>query len=216
MIWYDHSKDIAPGSHAILGASTYSWLNYDEDKLYSLVQSRYANANVIGTLLHELAAKLINNKITVGKNEARKIIQLYLLDNGIPRQFVDPNKYVDNFVAYVKDCIGFDMRPEQALKYSEFAFGTTDAIIFNEKKSQLKIFDYKSGVTQPSLHQLEIYAALFCLEYHVKPKDISTELRIYWQNDILVGEPTAADIVPIMDKIVSYDQFISKLVNKEE
>lgn len=209
MIWYDHSKDVPQGSHAILSASAYSWLNYDEDKLYSVMQARWAN--VIGTYLHELASKLINNKIAVNKTEARKMIQLYLLDNKVPRNFVDPNKYIENFTAYVKDCIGFDMRTEQVLKYSEYAFGTTDAISFNEKKSQLKIFDYKSGVTQPSLHQLEVYAAYFCLEYHIKPKDISTELRIYHQNEIIVGEPTPADIVPIMDKIIKMDAFIQKL-----
>lgn len=213
MIWYDHSKDVIPGSHAILGGSTYNWLNYDEDKLYSILQSR--KANEIGTLLHELAAKLITNKITVTKAEARKMILLYLLDNNIPRTFVDPNKYVDNFTVYVKDCIGFDMRPEQVLKYSEYAFGTTDAINFNEKKSQLKIFDYKSGTTQPSMHQLEIYAALFFLEYHIKPKDVKTELRIYWQDQIIVGEPTPSDIVPIMDKAIQLDAFIQK-INKED
>lgn len=211
MIWFDHSKDVPQGSHAILAASSYSWLNYDEDKLYSVLQSRWANT--IGTYLHELASKLIKNKITVSKSEARKMIQLYLLENGVPRTFIDPNKYVDNFTAYVKDCIGFDMRPEQVLKYSEFAYGTTDAICFNEKTKQLKIFDYKSGTTQPSIHQLEIYAAYFFLEYHIKPKDVKTELRIYWQNDIIVGEPTPADIVPIMDQAIKLDTFMQKLNN---
>lgn len=214
MIWFDHSKDIQQGTHSVLSASQYSWLNYDEDKLYSVLQARWANT--IGTYLHELASKLITNKITVNKSEARKMIQLYLLENNVPRTFIDPNKYVENFTAYVKDCIGFDMRTEQPLKYSEFAFGTTDAISFNEKKSQLKIFDYKSGTTQPSMHQLEIYAAYFCLEYRVKPKDISTELRIYWQNDIIVGEPTPADIVPIMDQIIKLDTFMQKINNKED
>lgn len=209
MIWYDHSKDTIPGSHAILSPSACSWINYDEDKLYSILQSRWANT--IGTYLHELAAKLIKNKISISKSEARKMIQLYLLENGVPRTFIDPNKYAENFSTYVKDCIGFDMRPEQVLKYSEYAFGTTDAISFNEKKSQLKIFDYKSGTTQPSIHQLEVYAAYFCLEYNIKPKDISTELRIYWQNDIIVGEPTPADILPIMDQIIRLDTFIQKI-----
>lgn len=213
MIWYDHSKDIPQGTHAILGASSYSWLNYDEDKLFTILQSRWANT--IGTLLHELASKLINNKITVSKTEARKIIQLYLLDNNVPRVFIDSNKYVDNFVTYIKDCIGFDMRTEQPLKYSEFAFGTADAISFNEKKSQLKIFDYKSGITQPSLHQLEIYAAYFFLEYHIKPKDVQTELRIYWNNDILVGEPTPSIIVPIMDQTIKLDNYMQKITKSE-
>lgn len=213
MIWFDHSNDIPKGSHAILSASSYSWLNYDENKLFDILQSRWANT--IGTLLHELASKLIENKITVTKSEARKMIQLYLLENNVPRVFVDPNKYIDNFVNYVKDCIGFDMRTEQPLKYSEFAFGTADAISFNEKKSQLKIFDYKSGVTQPSIHQLEIYAAYFFLEYHIKPKDVSTELRIYWNNEIIVGEPTPAIILPIMDQAIKLDTYMQKITKSE-
>lgn len=143
------------------------------------------------------------------------MIQLYLLENGVPRTFIDPNKYVENFTTYVKDCIGFDMRTEQPLKYSEFAFGTADAISFNEKKSQLKIFDLKTGITQPSIHQLEIYAAYFFLEYHIKPKDVQTELRIYWQNEILVGEPTPADIVPIIDQTIKLDTFMQK-IQKED
>lgn len=213
MIWFDHSKDILPGSHAVLSPSSYSWVNYDEEKLFNVLQARWANT--IGTYLHELAAKLIKSRITVNKTEARKMIQLYLLDKEVPRSFIDPNKYVDTFTVYVKDCIGFDMRPEQPLKYSEFAFGTTDAINFNEKKKQLKIFDLKTGTTQPSIHQLEIYAAYFMLEYHMQPKDISTELRIYWQGDIIVGEPTPAVIVPIMDQAIKLDEFMQKLNSKE-
>ena len=118
---------------------------------------------------------------------------------------------MNTFVNYVNDAIGFDMTPEVVLKYSENAFGTTDAIRFNEKKMQLRIHDYKSGVTKPCLRQLEVYAALFCMEYNIKPKDLSMELRIYWQDDIIVGEPTPADIVPIIDKIIDSDKFINSL-----
>ena len=139
------------------------------------------------------------------------MITLHLLDHGIPRSVIDISRYLENFVAYVNDAIGFGMRPEQVLRYSENAFGTADAILYNEKKNFLRIHDYKSGVSQPSLHQLEIYAAFFCLEYHIQPKDISIELRIYWGNEIITGLPTAADIVPIMDTIISFDKFINSM-----
>lgn len=206
MIWHDHQYDVPKDSHALLSGSRYSWINYDEEKLFNYVSSTYATQ--IGTQIHDLAAKLIKHQIKVSKNDARKMITLHLLDHGVPRSVIDISRYLDNFVAYVNDAIGFGMRPEQVLRYSENAFGTADAILFNEKKQFLRIHDYKSGVTEPSLHQLEIYAAFFCLEYHIQPKDISTELRIYWQDQIITGLPTAADILPIMDKIISFDKFI--------
>ena len=55
MRWNKHSR--LEGQHAFLGASQYSWLNYDEDKLVD----KYYNflATLRGTQLHELAAKLI-------------------------------------------------------------------------------------------------------------------------------------------------------------
>ena len=61
------------------------------------------------------------------------------------------------------------------------------------------------------MEQLEIYAALFCLEYKVKPGDIHIELRIYQNDEILVYEPTAEDILPIMDKIVHVNKMLEKI-----
>lgn len=209
MIWYDHSKDTPSGSHALLGGSRYSWLNYDEEKLFDYLTSSYAAT--IGTMIHDLAAKLIRHQIKISRNDARKMIMLHLLENKIPRAVIDIERYLENFVAYVNDAIGYGMRPEQVLRYSENAFGTADAILFNEKKQFLRIHDYKSGITQPNLHQLEIYAAFFCLEYHVQPKDISIELRIYWNNEIITGLPTAADIVPVMDKIITFDKYLKSV-----
>jgi hypothetical protein len=113
---------------------------------------------------------------------------------------------------YVNDAIGFGMRPEQALYYSPNAFGTADAIIFRD--DLLRIHDLKTGNIPASLKQLEIYAALFCLEYHYKPKDIGMELRIYQNDDILIGNPTDENIAPIMEQIIEFDKIIAKL--KEE
>jgi hypothetical protein len=61
------------------------------------------------------------------------------------------------------------------------------------------------------MEQLEIYAALFCLEYKMKPGNIDMELRIYQNNEIIVYNPTADDILPIMDKIITFDKVIEKL-----
>ena len=61
------------------------------------------------------------------------------------------------------------------------------------------------------MEQLEIYAALFCLEYKFKPGDIEMELRVYKNDEILVHNPTAEDILPIMDKIVHLNNLLEKI-----
>ena len=60
-----------------------------------------------------------------------------------------------------------------------------------------------------------IYAALFCLEYDVKPSEIKMELRIYQNNEVLIHNPTAEDIVPIMDKIITFDKVIARIKEQE-
>ncbi len=65
------------------------------------------------------------------------------------------------------------------------------------------------------MEQLEIYAALFCLEYRVKPGDIEMELRIYQNNEILYHNPMAEDIAPIMDRIITFDKVIKKIKEQE-
>ena len=59
--------------------------------------------------------------------------------------------------------------------------------------------------------QLFIYDALFCMEYHVKPKDILIENRIYQNDDVLIETPTADIIDPIIEKIKEFDKIIADL-----
>ena len=106
------------------------------------------------------------------------------------------------------------MQPEQVLFYSYNCFGTADAIAF--RKNFLRIHDLKTGVIPASLHQLEIYAALFCLEYEIKPGELDgIELRIYQNDDILIGNPEADIILPIMDKIVTFDRILDEIKEAE-
>ena len=105
------------------------------------------------------------------------------------------------------------MTPEQILYYSDNCFGTADAILF--RNNFLRIHDLKTGKIPAHMEQLEIYAALFCLEYKVKPGDIEMELRIYQNNEILYHNPTAEDIVPIMDRIITFDKVIKKIREQE-
>lgn len=182
MQWNNHSKIL--GSHAFLGASKHGWLNDDPEKL----RNRYRRFMAVqrGTELHELAAKLI--KLGIELPQTTK-----------------------TFDQYVNDAIGFRMSPEVPLYYSENCFGTADAISFDEKTKLLRIHDLKTGETPVKMEQLLIYAALFCLEYHQKPGQLGFELRIY-QNDLIdIANPTAEDILPIMDKIIQFDKLLTKI-----
>lgn len=170
------------GQHAFLSASQYHWLNYSEEKLKDRFYTWKAAQR--GTELHELAAKLINMGVT------------------LPRTKQTLNMYVN-------DGIGYKMTTEQVLYYSDNCFGTADSISF--KKDFLRIHDLKTGVTPAHMEQLEIYAALFCLEYGIKPGDIRMELRLYQNDEKIIFNPTAEDIFPIMDKIITSDKIIVSL-----
>lgn len=174
------------GQHAFLGASKYHWINYDEKKLAEAYSKHLAVLK--GTELHEFAAQCIK------------------LKQKLPRTQKTLNMYVN-------DAIGFRMTPEQILRYSDNCFGTADAISF--KNDMLRIHDLKTGVTSAHMEQLEIYAALFCLEYKIKPGNINIELRLYQNDEITYFNPTAENLVPIMDKIITFDKIINQIKEKE-
>lgn len=171
------------GEHAFLSASKYHWINYDEEKLADSFEKFQAVKR--GTILHAFA----KDCITLGQR--------------LPKSKKTLNQYVN-------DAIGYRMTPEQILYYSDNCFGTADAISF-DRKNFLRIHDLKTGVTPASMHQLEVYAALFCLEYQIKPNDIGMELRIYQCDTVHIYEPAAKDIVAISNKIVTFDRLIDKL-----
>lgn len=175
------------GKHALLGASKYHWINYDEEKMAKTYNSFLAAQK--GTEIHELAHQLIR------------------LGVKLPKTNLTLNMFVN-------DAIGYKMTSEQPLYFSENCFGTADAISF--RKGLLRIHDLKTGEIPGHMEQLLVYAALFCLEYSKKPSEIKTELRIYQANDILVLEPETDDILPIMDKIITFDKLITKLKTEEE
>ncbi len=174
------------GLHAFLGASNYHWINYSEEKVVD-VYSKFMAAQR-GTELHAFAAQCIR------------------LGQKLPKSQKTLNMYVN-------DAIGFKMVPEQVLYYSPNCFGTADAISF--RKNFLRIHDLKTGTTPTHMEQLMVYAAMFCLEYRVKPSEIEMELRIYQNDQILFHNPTVADILPIMDKIVTFSRVIDKIREEE-
>lgn len=208
MIFNQHSD--LEGQHAFLGASKNSWLNYDQDKLATAYKRQYANQ--IGTILHDLAHRCIKNRVKLSKSD-RHLVLLTLLENGIPQGLIDANDILETLAPFVNDALGFRMETEQVLYYSENAFGTADAISF--KNNFLRIHDYKSGVLPVHMDQLYIYAALFCLEYVVKPENIKIELRIYQSGEVFYEEPDPETIRAIMNKIVDSDRFLRKLKEEE-
>lgn len=174
MLFNDHSS--LEGQHAFLSPSNYHWINYDDEKLET--RWRKARAHILGTQLHEFAHNAIKLGIKLPKSQ--KTLNLY-----------------------VNDAIGYKMVCEQALLYSDNAFGTADAISF--RRNTLRIHDLKTGVTPTSFKQLHVYAALFCLEYNYSPFEINMELRIYQKNEVLIDFPDPDEIKRIMDRIVDFD-----------
>jgi hypothetical protein len=170
------------GKHAFLSPSNYHWINYNQQKLEARWHSASAAAH--GTALHEYAHQAIRLKIKQPRSQK-------------------------TIYAYINDAIGYKMTPEQPLYYSDNCFGTADAISFRNNK--LRIHDLKTGLTKTSEHQLEVYAAIFCLEYAVSPFDIDMELRIYQNDVILAFNPTPEIILEIMDTIMEFDRHIEIL-----
>lgn len=170
------------GQHAFLSASKYHWINYDDEKLVRVFTAQMAARR--GTDLHAFAHEAIRLGVKLPKTPTT--INLY-----------------------VNDAIGYRMSTEQILYYSENAFGTADTIAF--RRNKLRIHDLKTGLTGSSIHQLEVYAALFCLEYKYKPFDIDIELRIYQNNEVQVYDADPDVIAHIMSKIISFDKRIDAL-----
>lgn len=111
---------------------------------------------------------------------------------------------------YINQCIQYKMSPEVVLFYSPNAFGTVDAIAYRYK--YLRISDLKTGVTRTSEHQLEVYAAYFCLEYEIDPFSMrGIELRIYQDGCCRVYHADPHVIKSIMEKTVLFDKILNKL-----
>ena len=194
------------GKHAILAPSQPHWLRYTDDQLYQKYVSGYSQA--MGTSLHELAETLISNNLKLKKGDKLTVLS-HLLSDGIPKEVIDIERIYSNFMTYVNDAIGFKLTPEQVLYYSDYCFGTADAISF--RNNFLRIHDYKSGTNLAKMEQLLVYAALFCLEYKIKPGEIETELRIYQNDEIVFHNPTADEILPVMDAIIHHSKTLERI-----
>lgn len=168
--------------HAFLSPSYYHWLNYSDQKLEARFYTAVSARR--GVDLHKLAHEAIRLGVRLAKVEK-------------------------SLASYVTDAIKFHMVCEQLLYFSENCFGHADTIGF--ARNILRIHDLKTGISPTSMKQLEIYAALFCLEYGVNPFEIKIVLRIYQRDDIQIFEPEPEWIATVMEKIIDFDQKIETL-----
>lgn len=193
MEWIPHWN--LQGKHAFLSPSGYSWLGYDEDKMARSYENKQNTAR--GTALHELASQLIMSKTELA-----------------------PKKKALNL--FVNDCIRDNMSSEVLLYYSDYCFGTADGIKWDSDNNELRIYDLKTGVSKPSFKQLDIYAALFCLEYGVNPKKITIIQRLY-QGNRYSEQVTVKDKARIEDEndgnitwIMDHIKKMSKVLQEKE
>ena len=168
------------GLHAPFSPSQPSWLNYTDEKALDVYSNK--KAAEMGTRLHNWAKETID----LGIRQPRSKKTIY---------------------AYVNDAIGFRMDTEVVLYYSDRFFGTADAISF--KNNFLRIHDLKTGTSPVHIEQPLVYAALFSLEYKIKPSDIKIELRIYQNDEIQIYEPEEGEVEEVMNKIVHLDELLS-------
>lgn len=187
MQWRKTLRDHTNDQHAFLSPSNYHWLNYSVDKLREVYRiSRLARFR--GTKLHDLAAELIDCRVT------------------LPQKHKTLNMYVN-------DGIKYRMNTEVHLSYSKYCYGTADAL---SNHDILRIHDLKTGKIPASFKQLEVYVALYLLEQDIKPGDIESEIRIYQNDERIITSPRPEDILPIMDKIILFCDILSEMDEEEE
>ena len=177
------------GLHAPFSASQSAWLRYDDKKAIEVYKNK--KAAEMGSRLHEWAKETID----LGIKQPRSKKTLY---------------------SYINDAIGYRMSTEVVLYYSDRFFGTADAISFRD--GVLRIHDLKTGKVgkiDSHMEQLEVYAALFCLEYKVKPSEIMMELRVYKNDEVICHAPDPEDITDIMNKIVHLNKKNEKIELEE-
>ena len=222
-----NNHDEIRGKHSLFSPSQSAWIRYDEEKVADRVRNQYRTA--LGTEIHDFAA----SQIELGHRyssvrEIKKEIETYIytkytflsedLTIGeygkkllIYLKFI-PKEVFETTICYINDGIRFGMTTEQGLKYSEFVYGHADTISF--KNNVLRIHDLKTGANPAHMEQLKVYAALFCLEYVIKPSTIKIELTLYQWDDIVQEEPKLEEIVEIMDRIITSTK-IAQDVEKE-
>jgi hypothetical protein len=177
--------------HALLSPSKPFWLSYNKDQLINYMIVQ--NAAARGTKLHELAARLIEEGLKLRGS-------------------------TQTLVSYVNDAIGYGMTPEVGLKYSDVCFGHADTIDFSH--GVLRIHDLKTGTGPVHMEQLEIYAALFLLEYErvlgVNPLNTKVNLRIYQNDDIQEYQPDKTRMEEVIYGVKEKESWVQEALTEAQ
>jgi hypothetical protein len=179
------------GTHALFSPSSPAWLRYTPEKVIERLNT--ARASALGTELHETAARNIRRGI----------------------RLMDHPEY-PTLAPYVNHAIDYGMVPEQTLFYTLNFFGTADTISYDVYDDDdrfdgyLRIHDLKTGVSKVHMDQLYAYAAIFCLEYEIKPFRVDGELRIYQGSDILYEPIDRGVLASAYSTIKAWDQLIEQ------
>jgi len=214
------------GEHATFSPSTVSWIHYSDEQFMDALKNKYRAQ--IGTEIHEYAAI----QITLGQKcssvrEMAKgiktfIFRKYYTDkyglSELGRTLLQNMKYIPNEVygtlkAYINDSIAYFMVPEECegvTDYSKDFFGTCDALYFESKSKTLRIFDLKTGSRPAKIEQVFIYAALYCLRNKVDPYDISFDLRVYQNEEVIIADQNPDLVRQFMDTIIRFDAMVRK------
>ena len=204
--------------HALFSPSQPSWLNYDDEQLISAYCNRHRPE--LGTEIHEWSSVqiILHNKISSIK-EIEKSVKTYIWlkyrndkdYRGMLLENMDylPREIYPTVKLFVNDCLGYHMQSEQRVEYSELFWGTSDAIKF--ENNILQVFDLKTGSKPAKETQLLVYAALYCLQEHMKPDQLDgIETRIYQNGEVFIGNPPSEIIYDVMHKIVHADSLLTK------
>lgn len=172
------------GKHSALSASKHSWVRYTPERMEQVILNERKKQE--GTELHAIASAMIKKRIKASPHVKKA------------------------FNLFVNDAIGFKLHSEVVLSYSKNAFATSDAIGFRD--GVLRIHDLKTGDSKPSFEQLDIYAALFMLEYDVDPFKVKDIVQRLYQFDGFEEQHQDPQVIQdIMNQIIEMDQVITRV-----
>lgn len=208
MQWHDHSNWIFD-EHSFLSPSKKTWVNYDDETLIKNYKS-YLTQPKLGTAVHDLANRLILKEHKLNKTEwclvAWDLEDIY----GLPKFAISKSLIFENLRLFVNDSITYKCQTEQRLIYTPHAFGKADAIQLID--NTLYIFDLKTGANPADIDQLISYAALFCLEYNVKPSNLKFDLRLYQYDSIITDPNITPEVVEARMKVyVHHNDILNKV-----